>query len=516
MKSFLSSVCSTLSYDAASIYSISHSLGAISCELSTLDHMNNKYTTALNEGFLSEIVKQKKAIIVRNINNTHYNFNPSKDDRFYGATDDRKTLTVCLQPLFNENQEMIGILELICSKLKNEDYANKIFKDILIISSNIASNLLSNILMKREFKNSNVHKEALLELAKIMTSHSHKGNNIENLIEKVRKTVYQSVKCDKVAVFMVDEMRQELWCNASDDVTGIRLPSGVGIVGHTVTTGETLNILEAYKDSRFNREVDQKTNYRTKTILCVPIKYNGKIIGAMECINKNDGAYFTKADEQLLAKMANGAAPSLQNKFMESALRIITQGLQDSSSRAYLAQFMHNEGNWWSKKKGSKPKQRQRFVSISSCMKSGNLPKLFMRLSAGIKMEEICTWNFNYFKLMEDNYQTAIPIIVYMFNDFELLDRFNISEKKLYSFLIAVKKHYYDNPYHNFLHGFSVLHICYLILKTTSVVNYFNLLDVLTIFVSAICHDLEHPGLTNAFQVCHLCISLFGAPFPFV
>jgi len=58
-----------------------------------------------------------------------------------------------------------------------------------------------------------------------------------------------------------------------------------------------------------------------------------------------------------------------------------------------------------------------------------------------------------------------------------------------------------DNPYHNFLHAFSVLHVCYLLLKTTAMINHFNTMDILTIFIAAICHDLEHPALTNAYQV---------------
>lgn len=52
----------------------------------------------------------------------------------------------------------------------------------------------------------------------------------------------------------------------------IRIPITAGIVGHVVTNNKTENIEDAYKDSRFNKEVDKKNNYRTKTILCVPIR----------------------------------------------------------------------------------------------------------------------------------------------------------------------------------------------------------------------------------------------------
>ena len=183
----------------------------------------------------------------------------------------------------------------------------------------------------------------------------------------------------------------------------------------------------------------------------------------MECINKGNNEYFTETDVTLLTKMAEETAPALQNKFMESALRIIQQGLQDSTSRDYLSQFMRNEDNRTAKSRSKRNSKGRKILSISR--ENNTMPKLYARISDKIRSQDICTWDFNYFKLMEDNYQTAIPMMVFMFNDVGLLDKFNIPERKLYSFLIAVKQHYYDNPYHNFLHAFSVLHVCYVILK---------------------------------------------------
>ena len=45
-----------------------------------------------------------------------------------------------------------------------------------------------------------------------------------------------------------------------------------GIAGYVAQTGEVLNIIDCYQDHRFNREIDEKTGYKTKTILCMPIK----------------------------------------------------------------------------------------------------------------------------------------------------------------------------------------------------------------------------------------------------
>ena len=50
-----------------------------------------------------------------------------------------------------------------------------------------------------------------------------------------------------------------------------------GIAGYVASTGETLNIRDAYRDSRFNREVDMKTGYTTHSILCVPVRCKGRL-----------------------------------------------------------------------------------------------------------------------------------------------------------------------------------------------------------------------------------------------
>eukprot|EP01016_Furgasonia_blochmanni_P010159 TRINITY_DN14281_c0_g1_i3.p1 TRINITY_DN14281_c0_g1~~TRINITY_DN14281_c0_g1_i3.p1 ORF type:complete len:286 (-),score=51.29 TRINITY_DN14281_c0_g1_i3:133-990(-) len=80
--------------------------------------------------------------------------------------------------------------------------------------------------------------------------------------------------------------------------------------------GESLNILNAYQDDRFNKEVDLKTNYKTNTILCVPIMEvigkGNRVLGVIQAINKHNGI-FTKDDEGLLMILAQLAAQILRN-----------------------------------------------------------------------------------------------------------------------------------------------------------------------------------------------------------
>lgn len=75
------------------------------------------------------------------------------------------------------------------------------------------------------------------------------------------------------------------------------------------------NIEDAYKHPKFNKEIDKKNNYRTKTILCVPIRDQyGHVIGACQAINKLQHPKFTQDDEYIFETLALNAGIILRNQ----------------------------------------------------------------------------------------------------------------------------------------------------------------------------------------------------------
>jgi len=62
-----------------------------------------------------------------------------------------------------------------------------------------------------------------------------------------------------------------------------------GVAGQVATSGNTLNISDAYDNPHFNQTIDKKTGYRTKAILCMAIKCDDKVIGVLQLINKLTG-----------------------------------------------------------------------------------------------------------------------------------------------------------------------------------------------------------------------------------
>uniref|UniRef100_A0A8D3AXP7 Phosphodiesterase n=1 Tax=Scophthalmus maximus TaxID=52904 RepID=A0A8D3AXP7_SCOMX len=82
----------------------------------------------------------------------------------------------------------------------------------------------------------------------------------------------------------------------------VQVPWGKGIIGYVAEHGETVNIPDAYQDRRFSDEIDKLTGYKTKSLLCMPIRNSdGEIIGVAQAINKNsNGNLFTEDDEKVL------------------------------------------------------------------------------------------------------------------------------------------------------------------------------------------------------------------------
>ncbi len=156
--------------------------------------------------------------------------------------------------------------------------------------------------------------DPLVSLVKIGRSITAQ-TDIDILLRVIAEETKIALQADRCTVFLLDKEKDELWSKVAlgMDSREIRFPAGKGLAGYTVRTGESINIQDAYNDSRFNPDVDKETGYKTKTILCMPIKNNNQeIIGAFQVLNKLNGV-FTKNDEDLLVAIGGSASIALEN-----------------------------------------------------------------------------------------------------------------------------------------------------------------------------------------------------------
>lgn len=139
--------------------------------------------------------------------------------------------------------------------------------------------------------------------------------NLDTLLTIVAQEIKLALNADRCTVFLLDEDKKQLWSKVAlgMDMKEIRFDASLGLAGHVAMTGETVNIKDAYTDKRFNKEIDTQTGYKTKTILCMPIRnMSHEIVGVFQVLNKKNGC-FSEKDEDLLIAIGSSAGIALEN-----------------------------------------------------------------------------------------------------------------------------------------------------------------------------------------------------------
>jgi adenylate cyclase len=160
--------------------------------------------------------------------------------------------------------------------------------------------------------------EKKLHRAELLLSVSRRVAGFETLGEVLNKVVEITTgetNSERGTLFLNDPDTKELYSLVAQGelVREIRVLNDSGIAGAVFTADEGLIIQDAYADKRFNRAVDQQTGFKTKSILCAPIRtVSGDVIGVVQALNKKKGR-FTKDDLQLLQDLATQAAVALQS-----------------------------------------------------------------------------------------------------------------------------------------------------------------------------------------------------------
>lgn len=153
--------------------------------------------------------------------------------------------------------------------------------------------------------------ESLVNASRILNS----TLDLQELLRLFMDVATREMKADRSTLYLVDKKQKELWSliTQGPNMVEIRLPIGKGISGRVAETGETINIDDPYNDPRFYREIDRKTGYVTRNILCMPMRNKrGEIIGVMQILNKNEGN-FTADDEYYLENLSLQSSVAIEN-----------------------------------------------------------------------------------------------------------------------------------------------------------------------------------------------------------
>lgn len=206
-----------------------------------------------------------------------------------------------------EKKEYINCLnriKIIASSLQNQN-------DLILTTS------ASHVQHDLDSTDDNADHNPMIAMLKIARTISA-AFDLDSLLKTIAEQTKLALNADRCTVFLIDKEKEELWSRVALGLESeeIRFPLNKGLAGHVALTGETIHIKNAYTDSRFNKDIDIQTGYKTKNILCMPIRnIKYEIIGVFQVLNKQDGE-FTDYDEDLLLMIGSSAGIALENNIL--------------------------------------------------------------------------------------------------------------------------------------------------------------------------------------------------------
>lgn len=112
----------------------------------------------------------------------------------------------------------------------------------------------------------------------------------------------------------------------------------------------------------------------------------------------------------------------------------------------------------------------------------------------------LCSCDFD--ALQFENKGDLEKFTLFALEDIDVISHFKLNVSKLQTFIHNVAKMYRSNPYHNWQHGFFVFHFVYYFIKVVpEMKRFFRKLDLLAILIASMCHDVDHPGNDNSYEI---------------
>lgn len=157
----------------------------------------------------------------------------------------------------------------------------------------------------------------IVEASKLINS-SIEADSLFNSILSVARA---ELGVERGTLYFVDDATKEIWSKVAEglEVREIRLPIGRGLAGIVAATGEPVILHDAYADPRFDRSYDQRSGFRTQSMLCVPIRNRERrVVGVLQLLNKQNGS-FGERDLEFLDAMSDHMAIAMENATLHMA-----------------------------------------------------------------------------------------------------------------------------------------------------------------------------------------------------
>ncbi|XP_046549906.1 LOW QUALITY PROTEIN: cGMP-dependent 3',5'-cyclic phosphodiesterase-like [Haliotis rubra] len=314
---------------------------AASLQLKVIKYLEQR--TQAQKAFLLIVVKETNELFCQVVGNTIL----AEEIRFPGETSSFAVALQTKEPICLEDipqDRRAGLEDHIGSKLesflcvpvrrKNCDdlialacVANKkrfTSEDVYAIHQcfQYTATVLTSTLAFQNERKLKIQTQALLHVAKNLFT---RLDDLTKLLREIMQEARNLTHAERCSVFLIDPETDELVAKVFDGISAndkevqqeIRMPKTQGIAGHVATTGNLLNIPDAYSHPLFYRGIDDSTGFKTRNILCFPIKdEEEKVLGVAQLCNKKTGPYFTVFDEDIASAFAVYCCISISHSLM--------------------------------------------------------------------------------------------------------------------------------------------------------------------------------------------------------
>ncbi|XP_012344985.1 cGMP-specific 3',5'-cyclic phosphodiesterase isoform X1 [Apis florea] len=448
-----------------------------------------------------------------------------KDPRFNSSIDMRtgyKTTLILSMPICNYEGDVIGVAQIINKTNGSNEFTDRdveVFQRYLTFCGIGIQNAQLFELSVQEYRRNQI----LLNLARNIFEEQ---NNLECLVTKIMTEAKELLKCERCAVYLLDldcgeaghlekiverpgksmqESRKPLSRRESNNIemedifqqhvtndgnkfttifemdnetqkAKVYRPSASDlsnplsqIARYVAATGQILNIGDV--TTWLKKDVVQAGSDPIKSILCMPI-VNGQrnVIGVAQLINKDNGTSFTDSDVSIFEAFAIFCGLGIHNTQMyESACKLM-----------------------------AKQKVALECLSYHATASNDDTLKLTSEPIPSAESYNLYSFTFIDFDLTDEDTCRAT---IRMFKQCDLIQKFHIPYEVLCRWILSVKKNYRPVKYHNWRHALNVAQTMFAMLKTGKMEQFMTDLEILGLLVACLCHDLDHRGTNNAFQM---------------
>ncbi|KAJ0183100.1 hypothetical protein K1T71_001076 [Dendrolimus kikuchii] len=234
--------------------------------------------------------------------------------------------------------------------------------------------------------------------------------------------------------------------------------------GLVARTGEVLNVRDAYKDSRFVKEIDPTSGTVVRSCLVAPITDKHGVIGVVQLINKTNTLPFDAEDELIFDVFVSYCSLIVHFYNMQQ------QKIYHENKNKVLSDLMR--------------------LHLKPC--KHEIEDLMETNGVVVPPSNFKSYDYH---ISEGSKEEMPGLICYMYT--ETFAERNFERTQLADFALTILHCYRNNPYHNAEHAFCFTHTMYLILVNNS--GYFDFVETAALMLAGLCHDLDHPGFNNNF-----------------